>query len=117
MNHFASVLCALCLASCTARETGSPSEASVGHACTRVEALQDNLGMASQGTIAGHSILSEGTVACAEPGLGSVECELTGPAVVRVDAPDGGFTIYRLDEGQFGRLTVGADGAACAVVQ
>ncbi len=117
MNHFAFVLCALCLASCTARETGSPSESSAGQACTRVEALQDNFGMASQGTIAGHSILSEGTVACSEPGLGSVECELTGPAVVRVDAAGGSSTIYRLDEGQFGRLTVGADGSACTIVQ
>ncbi|GAM97161.1 hypothetical protein U91I_00786 [alpha proteobacterium U9-1i] len=87
---------------------------STGGACTEVPALIDTVGFESQGSVAGHTILSDpGTVACSEPALDSVECAITGPTAIRVETGPTSFVNYTLAAGQSGTLTVGPSGSAC----
>lgn len=82
--------------------------------CQTVPALSDDLGMETHGAVAGQTITATpGAVACSEPALDSVECEIAGPADVRVASSEDAFVNYVVSAGQSGVLTVGPEGSAC----
>ncbi len=83
-----------------------------GEPCRTPAVLAQPIDLESAGSVGGYAIsATPGALACSEPALDRVECEVTGPGEVHAVAQNTvGFV---LEAGQSATFTVGPEGPRC----